>query len=81
MKDVPRPGRPRNLFNDNTTACVRTLLDEDCRYTLTDIHRKMVTHFLNDASRSTVYRVLTEALEMKKVCATWVPRKLFDIHL
>ncbi len=29
-KDVPRPGRPCNSFNDRI-VCVRTLLDEDQR--------------------------------------------------
>ncbi len=73
-KDVSRPGRRRNSFNDDTIACVCTLLDEHYRYTVIDSHCEMATHFLNDASRSTVYCVLTEALEMRKVCTRWVPR-------
>ncbi len=57
MKDVSGPDRHCDSFNDDTIACIHTLLDKDRRYTITDIHHEMATHFLNNASRSTVYRV------------------------
>ncbi len=48
---------------------VRILLQEDHRYTVSDIHHKMATHFLNEASHSTIYSILTEILKMSEVCA------------
>ncbi len=31
MKDMSRPSRPRDSFNEDTIACICTILDKDCR--------------------------------------------------
>lgn len=78
--DEPRSGRPSDSLNEDTIACVRTLLDEDRRYTVSDIQSQMAERFLNVTSRTTIHRALTEVLEMSKVSARWVPRELSDEH-
>ncbi len=65
---------------EETVQCVRALLNKDHRYTVTDLQREMLLCFSHEASRGTIYTVLTEQLEMSKVCACWVPRQLTDEH-
>ncbi len=79
-KGKSRAGRPRNSFNDDTIAYIHIFLDKDDWYTVTDFHCEMVTYFLNNASHSQVYGVLIEALEIRKVCAAWVPKELSNVH-
>ncbi len=80
MKDVSRPGRPRDLFNDDTIgASMHSLGQGPSIYCYRHSPRDGAC-FLNDASCSTVYRMLTEALKMKKVCTRWVPRELSNVQ-
>lgn len=76
--DDARSGRPSDALNEDSICAVRTLLEENRRYTITDLHREMSTRFLIDKSRTTIFRILTEALDMRKISARWVPRLLSD---
>ncbi len=67
MYDEQQTGRPWDSINDETIACVRTLLLEDSQFTVSDIHRAMAKCYLMQTSRTTVFRNLTEELEMRKV--------------
>ncbi len=66
--DEPREGWLSDSMEE-TVQCVRTLLDEDQRYTVTDLERETSLRFSHEASRGTIHTVLTEQLEMSKVCA------------
>ncbi len=65
---------------EETVRRVRTLLDEDRWYTVTNLQREMSLRFSYEASHSTIHTALTEQLEMLKVCARWVPRQLTGEH-
>ncbi len=60
--------------------CVYNLLQENHQYTVSNMHHKMATHFLNEASHTKVYLILTETLNMSEMCAWWVPQKLSEYH-
>ncbi len=55
-------------------------LQEDCRYTDSDIQHNMAILFLNEASHITIYCVITETLKISKMRAWWVPHKLLENH-
>ncbi len=55
---------------------MRTLLTEDYQFTISDIHREMAECYLMQTSHTTIFRILTKELEMKKVSARWVLRML-----
>ncbi len=79
IHDEPQEGRLSDSMEE-TVRCVRALLDEDRRYTVTNLQREMSLHFSYEASRGTIHTALTEQLEMSKVCTHWVPRQLTDKH-
>ena len=79
--DNARDGRPSTAVNDETVNIVRALLAEDRRYTITDMHHKIATEYpFVSCSRFSIHGILTELLEMTKVCARWVPRQLTSDH-
>ncbi len=55
------------MINDETIACVPNLLVEDRRFTISDIQREMVEHYLTQTSRTKIFHILTKELEMRKV--------------
>ncbi len=81
VHDEQREGRPSEAVNEETVNIIRTLLEENRRYTVSDLHQKMATQYAYvDCSRTSIYRILSEELEMTKVCARWVPRALTEAH-
>lgn len=80
MQDGQHSDSLSNTLNKEMIAYVRALLDEDQCYTVSNIHWKMADKYLNVVSRSTVHRVLLEALQLRKVSARWVSRELTKIH-
>ncbi len=66
----------RMTKNKKARQCnVYVLLDSGCHLTVTDLHREMPVHFTHEICHGTVKRGLKK-LEMHKVYAQWVPRKM-----
>ncbi len=59
-------GRPSNMLNEDSIACMCNLLQKDRQYTVSGIHYKMATHFLNEDRHTIEYHILTETLKMSK---------------
>jgi len=66
----PRTGRPSTSKTDDNVERVRSLVRSDCRLTL-----RMISSELN-LNRFTVHQILTQDLDMRKVCAKMVPKNL-----
>ncbi len=64
--------QPSDAWTDDAVAAVRAHL-EDRRCTILDLHREIAVRFLIDCSRTTIFQILTEVLDMRKVAARWVP--------
>jgi len=69
MEDEPRAGRPTSKMDDNVER-VRYLVRLDRRLTL-----RMISSELN-LNQFTIHQILTQDLNMKKVCAKMVPKNL-----
>ncbi len=65
----------QDSINDETIACVRTLLAEDYWFTISGIHREMAECYLMHTSRTTIFGILPEEVKIK-VSTRWVPRML-----
>jgi len=72
VADEARSGRPSTSRNDENVQRVRNLLNSDRRFSV-----YQVADALN-MSKSTVHRIISEDLSMRKVCAKLVPRALAD---
>ena len=70
VADLPRSGRPSSECSDENAARVKKIIDQDRKMTIAEISRSAK---LNE---STVFRILHNRLNMRKVCARWVPRLL-----
>ncbi len=69
VHDDERTGRLSDVLTDDAIVAVCALLEEDCRCTISDLHREIAVRFLIDCSRTTIFRILTEVLDMWKVAA------------
>ncbi|XP_026333857.1 protein GVQW3-like [Hyposmocoma kahamanoa] len=72
VTDEARSGRPSTSRTDENVDRVRQLLNEDRRQGV-----RLIAQTLNIA-KSTVHRIVTEELHMRKVCAKLVPKVLTD---
>ena len=70
VEDEPRAGRPSTSKTDDSVERVRALVRSDCRLTL-----RMINSELN-LCRFTVHQILTQDLDMRKMCAKMVPKNL-----
>ena len=70
VEDEPRAGRLSTSKTDDTVERVRSLVRSDRRLTL-----RMISSMLN-LNWFTVHQFLTQDLDMRKVCAKMVPKKL-----
>ena len=70
VEDKPRAGRPSTSKLDNNVERVRSLVRPDHRLTLI-----MISSELN-LNQFTVHQILTQDLDMRKVCAKMVPKNL-----
>jgi len=68
--DDARSGRPSTSSGNENIYCVRSLVLSDRRLTV-----RMIAEEL-DLGKSSIHKILTEHLEMKKVCAKIVPKLL-----
>ncbi|KAJ4439429.1 hypothetical protein ANN_07553 [Periplaneta americana] len=66
------PGVLSRGRNDENIAKTKRLIDEDCRKTIDEVSEQ------TNLSWSTVQRMLTEDLHMRRVSAKFVPRLLTD---
>ncbi len=73
MRDERLTGHPRDSINDETVACVHTLLAEDHRLTIPDIRREVAERYLMRTSHTIIFRILTKELKMKKMHVRWLP--------
>ena len=68
----PRVGRPVSVLTEKNVATVKTLTEEDARYTVQEIEE------LSGIHSSSVLKILRERLGLRKICARWVPHLLTD---
>jgi histone-lysine N-methyltransferase SETMAR len=72
IQDDPRSGRPVTTTDDASVVIVRTLLEEDRRKS-----REEIAHKAN-MSTASVFRIVTQTLQKRKVAAKWVPHQLSE---
>jgi len=70
VEDEPRAGRPSTSKTDDNVERVRSLVRSDHQLT-----SRIISSELN-LNRFTVHQILTQDLDMRKVCATMVPKNL-----
>jgi len=70
MEDEPHAGRPSTSKTDNSVESVRSLVRSDHRMIL-----RMISSELN-LNQFTIHQILTQDLDMRKVCAKMVPKIL-----
>ena len=68
----PRVGRPVSVLTEKNVTTVKTLTEEDARYTVQEIEE------LSGIHSSSVLKILRERLGLRKICARWVPHLLSD---
>ena len=69
IKDDQRTGRP-SVVTSSHVAAVKQLLDNDQRITIRDIVAK------TDYSYGTVSGIIHNQLNMRRICARWIPKML-----
>ena len=67
MEGEPRAGRPSTSKTDDSVERVRSLVRSDYRLML-----RMISSELN-LNRLTIHQILTQDLDMRKLCAKMVP--------
>lgn len=72
VTDEDRSGRPSTSRDDNSVQRVREVLNSDRRLSLSLLAERVAM------PKTTVYRIVTEELQMRKVCAKLVPKVLTD---
>jgi len=72
IQDDPRCGRPGTETDDTSVVIVSTLLEED--------RRKSCEEIAHEANMSTasVFRIVSQTLQKRKVAAKWVPHQLSE---
>ena len=70
IENDPRVGRPVSVLTEKDVATVKTLIEEDARYTVQEIEEVSGIH------SSSVLKILCERL--RKICARWVLHLLTD---
>ena len=72
IENNPRVGRSVSVLTEKNVATVKTLTEEDTRYTVQEIEE------LRGIRSSSVLKILHERLGLRKICARWVPHFLTD---
>ena len=65
-------GRPVSVLTEKNVATVKTLIEEDTRYTVQEIEE------LSGIHSSSVLKILCERFGLRKICACRVPHLLTD---
>ena len=72
IENDPRVGRPVSVLTEKNVATVKTLIEEDARYTVQEIEE------LSGIHSSIVFMILRERHGLRKICTCWVPHLLTD---
>ena len=72
IENDPRVGRPVSVLTEKNVATVKTLIEEDARYTVQEIEE------LSGIHSSDALKILRERLGLRKICTRWVPHLLTD---
>ena len=72
IENEPQVGRPVSVLTEKNVATVKTLIEEDARYSVQEIEE------LSGIHSSSVLKILRERLGLHKICPHWVPHLLTD---
>ena len=72
VEDDTRPGRPKTSVTKSNIAAVKIVVEQDARLSVKDIGS------CNGISESSVQTILKKRLDLRKVCARWVPHLLTE---
>lgn len=72
VEDDPRNGRLSTSMTEVNVEQVKQIVHVDCQLTV-----EMIAHQL-DMKKDSVWKIITDDLDMRKVCAKMVPRVLND---
>lgn len=72
-QDAARSGRPSTSNEEEHLEQLRALMETDRRWTCDELAEQMP-----QVSRTSIYRLLTDVLGMRKVAARWVPHNLSE---
>ena len=72
VEDDTRPGRPKNSVTKANIAAVKIVVEQDARLSVKDIAS------CTGISVGSVQTILKKRLELRKVCARWVPHLLTE---
>ena len=70
INDDPRPGRPKTSRDERGVKLVVDFLEEDRRATCKEISQA------TGISPTSIFRILTNDLQKRKICVCWVPHCL-----
>jgi len=73
VEDKQRAGRPPTPRTENSVARVEAVLDRDRRLNVRLIAEEV------GLPKTDVYRIITEDMHMRKICAKLVPKNLYDV--
>ena len=67
IENDPRVGRPVSVLTEKNVATVKTLIEEDARYTVQEIEE------LSGIHSSSVLKILHKRLGLRKISTRWCP--------
>ena len=72
LKMIPIPGRPKSTVTKANIAAVKIVVEQDARLSVKDIAS------CTGISEGSVQTILNKRLDLRKVCARWVPHLLTE---
>ena len=72
VEDDTRPGRPKTSVTKASIAAVKIVVEQDVRLSVKDIAS------CTGISESSVQTILTKRMDLRNVCAWWVPHLLTE---
>ncbi|GBL90488.1 hypothetical protein AVEN_210988-1 [Araneus ventricosus] len=72
--DEARSGRP-SVVNDGLVAKVNEKIRENSRFTI-----RMLCDKFPQISKTVLHETVTNRLNYRKFCSSWVPKMLMDVH-
>ena len=72
VEDDTRPGRPKTSVTKANIAAVKIVVEQDARLSVKDIAS------CTDISEGSMQTILKKRLNLRKVCARWVPHLLTE---
>ena len=68
VHDTERSGRP-SVITDALKQKVNRIIQENRHFTISEVYEQCP-----EVSHSVVYKIVTEHMQYRKICARWVPR-------